>query len=311
MPRSARHRTQHSLTVDAPADALYALVADVTRWPAVFEPTVAVRHVERTERTERFEIWATIEGRVAHWRSRRTLDPVRRLVSFRQEHSAPPFSDMSGAWLFRELPGGRTEVVLRHRFTLADDDAGTLADCERALETNSARELAALARVAGTGHPIDDVVFSFTDTVTLDGPVEQAYAFIERADLWERRLPHVSRVALDEAVPGIQHLEMDTTTADGSAHTTRSVRVCRAPGWIAYKQQLTPALLAGHSGEWTFRAGAGGTVATARHTVVLRPEAVTEVLGAGATLADARAFVHDALGRNSRTTLEHAHAVQA
>lgn len=306
MPHPTLHRTEHSLVVEASADALYALVADVTLWPAVFEPTVAVRHLERGARHECFEIWAVVGDRVAHWTSRRTLDPQRRLVSFRQEHSNPPFSSMSGAWLFRELPGGATEVVLRHRFALNKASAEDLADAEKALEANSTRELAALARAAGSGYPVDEVVFTFTDSVAVKGPVEQTYTFVERAEQWDKRLPHVSRVALEEPSRGIQHLEMDTTTADGAAHTTRSVRVCRSPHWIAYKQQLTPPLLAGHSGEWTFSAGAQGTVATARHTVALRPEAVPRVLGAGATLADARAYIREALSRNSRTTLEHA-----
>ncbi|MFE1172285.1 aromatase/cyclase [Streptomyces sp. NPDC058773] len=309
MPRPTLHRTEHALVIDAPADALYALVADVTLWPAVFEPTVAVHHLERTERTECFEIWAVVADRVAHWTSRRTLDPRRRLVSFRQEHSNPPFRSMSGAWLFRVLPGGATEVVLRHRFALVNPTTEDLARAEKALEANSTRELAALARAAGSGHPVGEVVFSFTDSVAVPGPVEQAYEFVERADRWHTWLPHVSRVALEEPSLGIQYLEMDTTTADGAAHTTRSVRVCRAPHWIAYKQQLTPPLLAGHSGEWTFSTGPQGTVATSHHTVALRPEAVPRVLGAHATLADARAHVRDALSHNSRSTLEHARTV--
>ncbi|MEU7578555.1 aromatase/cyclase [Streptomyces sp. NPDC041068] len=311
MPRPATlHRVEHTRTVAAPAAALYGLVADVTRWPAVFEPTVAVRHLARGERTERFEIWATVGEEVAHWTSRRTLDPARRYISFRQEHSRPPVTAMSGCWLFRELPDGTTEIVLRHRFSVVDDDPAALDAMTRAMDANSTRELAALARVAESGHPVDDVVFAFTDTVPLTGPAVDAYAFVDRADLWAQRLPHVARADLTEPRPGIQHLEMDTTTADGSTHTTRSTRITEAPGWIAYKQHLTPALLAGHSGEWTFAEGPEGPLATARHTVALAPEAVTDVLGPDATLADARTYIREALGRNSATTLQHAAAVR-
>ncbi|MGA5134685.1 aromatase/cyclase [Streptomyces olivoreticuli] len=305
------HRVEHTRTVDAPASALYDLVADVTRWPAVFEPTVAVRHLERSEGAERFEIWATVGGEVAHWTSRRTLDAARRYVHFRQEHGTPPVTSMSGGWLFRELPGGRTEVVLRHRFTLADDSPATLAALTTALDTNSGRELAALARVAELGHPVDDIVFSFTDTVPLKTTATEAYTFVARSDLWPRHLPHVARVDLTEPRPGIQHMEMDTTTADGSAHTTRSIRVCDGPRWIAYKQQLPPALLTGHSGEWTFTDSPTAPVATARHTVALSPEGVRTVLGPDATLAQARTYIREALGRNSMTTLERAGSVQS
>ncbi|MEU9591462.1 aromatase/cyclase [Streptomyces sp. NPDC048219] len=306
MTGNTLHRTEHSLTIAAPADELYSVVADVTRWPAVFEPTVAVRHLERVGRTERFQLWAEVNGQVATWRSTRVLDADRGIIVFHQEHSAPPFDRMSGAWLFRASADGGTEVVLRHRFSVADSEA--LEDAERALDANSTRELNALAGVVASGHPVNDVTFSFTDTVVLDRPVADAYAFIERAERWERVLPHVTRVVLDEPVRHVQHLEMDTTV-DGSRHTTRSVRICRAPGWIAYKQRVTPPLLAGHSGEWIFEPHPRGTLAVAHHTVTLRPEAIPGLLGPGASVADARAHVREALGRNSRATLSHAAAV--
>ncbi|MEU0899334.1 aromatase/cyclase [Streptomyces massasporeus] len=306
MTGTTLHRTEHSLTVAASADELYAVVADVARWPAVFEPTVAVRHLERVGRTERFQIWAEVNGHVITWRSTRVLDAERGVITFHQEHSAPPFDSMSGAWFFRASADGGTEVVLRHRFSVADP--GALADAERALEANSTRELNALAGVVASGHPVNDVTFSFTDAVVLDRPVADAYAFVERAERWERVLPHVTRVVLDEPVRGVQHLEMDTTV-DGNSHTTRSIRICRAPGWIAYKQRVTPPLLAGHSGEWVFEPHPEGTLAVARHTVTLRPEAIPGLLGPGASVADARAHVREALGRNSRATLGHAAAV--
>lgn len=302
----AVHRREHTVTVNAPAEALYALVADVARWPTVFEPTVHVRHMAREGRTERFEIWAEVNGTIAHWRSRRVLDPQRLYVSFRQEHSRPPVTAMSGGWLFRQLDEGRTKIVLRHRFTVENDDPVAVARTEEALDRNSARELGALAALAETGHPVDDLVFSFTDVIPLQGTPGESYAFIERADLWPDLLPHVARVELTEPEPGVQWLEMDTVTADGSTHTTRSARICREPEWIAYKQQRTPRLLSGHSGEWTFAQTQNGPVATARHTVAIDPACINEVLGPNATLADARAYIRDVLGRNSLATLSHA-----
>ncbi|GAA4915004.1 aromatase/cyclase [Streptomyces coeruleoprunus] len=301
------HRTEHTRVVAAPPDALYGLVADTTRWPAVFGPSVHVDHLERDDRSERFEIWAQVNGRVVSWVSRRLLDPARRYIAFRQERSAPPFASMSGGWLFRALPDGGTEVVLRHRFTTVDDEPDTLAAVHRALDRNSAEELAALARIAELGHPVEDVVFSFTDTVPLTGTAAEAYDFVNRADLWAERLPHVARAELTEEVPGVQTLEMDTVTADGSSHRTRSVRVCRAPHWIAYKQLKMPRLLTGHSGLWTFGEDAEGRpVAVSRHTVAVDPAAVRDVLGPDAGLAEARAYLREALGRNSMTTMRYA-----
>ncbi|MEU7422309.1 aromatase/cyclase [Streptomyces sp. NPDC040750] len=302
------HRTEHTLTVSASPRTLYDLVADVTLWPAVFGPTVYVRHFERTPRQERFQLWAVVNDQVTSWISRRTLHPEELRITFRQEHSRPPFASMSGEWIFQELPDGRCRIVLVHDFVPADDSPRTLAAIKAALDRNSPEELGALARLSGLGHPLSELVFSFTDVLPLRAGVAEAYDFVHRADLWAERLPHVAGVRLGEPSPGVQELEMETVTADGSTHTTRSFRVCQDGEWIAYKQLRMPRLLLGHSGLWTFSDGDEGPVATARHTVALNPDAVTEVLGAGSTLEDARAYIREALGNNSRTTLSYAAA---
>ncbi|MFF7726123.1 aromatase/cyclase [Streptomyces sp. NPDC008001] len=307
MTEPRRHHTEHTLDVSAPPEVLYGLVADVTTWPAIFGPSVHVHHLERGERAERFEIWATVNGKVSTWTSRRTLDPEALRVTFRQERSQAPIASMGGEWIFEALPGGGTRVVLLHDFTAVGDAPETVAAVNAALDRNSPEELAALARIAEYGGTASDVVFSFTDTVELTGSAADAFDFVNRADLWAERLPHVRQARLTEDVPGIQDLEMDTVTADGSAHTTRSTRICRGPEWIAYKQHVMPKLLLGHSGLWHFTdKPGGGAVATARHTVAVNPEAVTAVLGADATLADARQYLRDALGRNSLATMAHA-----
>ena len=213
-----------------------------------------------------------------------------------------------GAGTFTRLPGGRTEVVLEHDFTAVDDDADALEWITRAVDRNSPVELAALARIAEQDHPVDDLVFSFSDVVRLPGTAADAYAFVHRSDAWPDRLPHVRRVVLREDEPGVQLMEMDTVTADGSTHTTESVRLCFEPSSIVYKQSVPPKLLFGHSGSWAFEDTADGVVVTARHTVAINPDAVPEVLGEGRTVADAAAYLREALGRNSRATLSHAGA---
>ncbi|MGW6223687.1 aromatase/cyclase [Streptomyces olivaceus] len=301
-----RRHTRHTLTSSAPADVLYALAADVSCWPAVFAPTVYAHHFERSERSERFRLWAEVGGEVKTWVSRRELDPERLRIRFHQERSAAPIASMGGEWIFEPLPGGGTGIVLLHDFTAVGDDPATVDWIHAALDRNSPLELAALARVAELGHPVEDVVFSTSDTVTSPGSAADVYDFVYRSDLWPQRLPHVGRVALTEEVPGIQHMEMDTVTQDGSAHTTRSVRVCSPGERIVYKQLVPPKLLLGHSGRWEFADTPDGAVVTAEHTVVIDPAAVTEVLGDSATLADAKKYIRAALGGNSRSTLAHA-----
>ncbi|MEU6131751.1 aromatase/cyclase [Saccharopolyspora sp. NPDC047091] len=293
------HDTEHTRIVDAPPRVLYELLADVTAWPALFGPSVHVRHLERSERSERFEIWALVNEKVASWTSRRELDPDELRIAFAQERSSAPVRTMSGEWSLRELPGGRTEVSLRHTFTAVDDSPEAVRTITAALRRNSPRELSDLARVAELGLPVGDVVLSFTDDVELPVPVDRAYEFIARADRWAELLPHVRSVRLGEDEPGIQDLRMATETGDGARHETRSVRVCEPAEWIAYKQLRPPMMLTGHSGLWSFEPVAAGTLLTSRHTIVLGPAAVVD----GSSAAETGRRVRDALRRNSRTTM--------
>jgi ribosome-associated toxin RatA of RatAB toxin-antitoxin module len=297
--------TEHSVMVSAAPDVLFDLIGDVTRWPALFGPTVHVEHLHRAPGEERFQLWALAGDEVKSWVSRRTIDDVRRHITFEQERTQAPIASMSGSWTFHPVDGG-TEVVLTHDFTAVD--AAHEDRLTAIVDSNSDRELAALRRVAEIGHPVADVVVTFEDEIPLDGSVEDAYVFIDRSDLWPQRLPHVARVRLLDPQPGVQDMEMETTTADGGTHTTRSIRLCFPSDRIVYKQLVTPELLLGHSGSWHLRTGEDGDVATARHTVVINPDAVQKVLGPGRTLADAREFVRSALGANSRTTMAHASA---
>ncbi len=306
MSNSRQQTTVHSHVISAPAQAGYDLVADVTRWPAIFEPSLHVHHLEFDEHAERFQLWALVNGQVKTWTSRRTLDSRQLHIAFMQERTQPPFASMGGEWTFRSLPGNRSEVVLTHHFTAVVGES--LDAVTTAVDHNSEKELAALGRLAELGHPVSDVVFSFEDTVHLDGAARDAYQFVYRADEWPQRLPHVSRVVLREEPPDVQDMEMDTVTADGSAHTTRSIRLCFPAERIVYKQLMPPALLFGHSGGWTFTDGPDGAVATARHTVAINPAAIIEILGTNRTLADARDFLRAALGANSQATLAHAGA---
>ncbi|MGH3912822.1 MAG: aromatase/cyclase [Pseudonocardiaceae bacterium] len=298
---------EHARVVNAPVEVLYELVADVTRWPVIFGPSLHVRHFQRGPEHEHFQLWALVGGQVKNWTSRRTLDASGLRITFEQERSQAPIVSMGGSWSFRALPGGRTQVVLEHHFSAEGQRViDWIAD---AVDRNSEEELAALSRIAELGAPVQEVIDTFEDTVRLAGSAADAYTFINRSDEWPDRLPHVRRVLLHEERPGVQHMEMDTVTADGSAHTTKSVRICLPHEQIVYKQLVPPAMLLGHSGAWHFAAVPGepdSAIVTARHTVAINPVAAREVLGADSTLADARRYLREALGGNGRATLAHA-----
>ncbi|MFB4310305.1 aromatase/cyclase [Actinomadura sp. GTD37] len=310
MPTGPHREVEHDITVAAPPEAVYRIVADVEDWPQIFGPTVHAERVGGGDGWERIRIWATANGAAKTWTSRRELDAAALRIGFRQERSQPPVGAMSGEWVIEPLPGGGCRVRLLHAYRAATDDPADLAWIDRAVDRNSVQELAALAARAdearrGGGGPL----LTFEDALGVDGRAEDVYDFLNEAGSWRERLPHVARVVVDEPTPGLQVLEMDTSTKDGARHTTRSVRVCRPHASIVYKQIQVPALMTLHTGAWLIGARPGGGVSVvSRHTVRIDEDAIAPVLGDGADLAGARAFVREALGANSRATLGHAKA---
>lgn len=302
------HVTEHSIVVAAAPKVAYDLIADVTRWPQMFTPTVHAEVLEQSGGTERIRLWATANGQAKTWTSRRELDPQGLRVAFRQEVSQPPVRSMGGEWRAEALPDGRTRVVLTHDYLAVDDSQENLDWIAKAVDRNSQSELAALKTAAEQHGDGADLVLSFEDTVRIEGRLADVYAFLYEAASWPERLPHVSRLDLTEDNENLQLMEMDTRTADGSAHTTQSVRVCFPQQRIVYKQIRTPALMTVHTGYWRLVEADGGVLATSQHLVVVNPEAIRAVLGAEAGVKEAREFIHRALSTNSTTTLNHAKA---
>lgn len=294
----------HEITVHAPADDIYQLIAGVENWPLMFPPTIHADHVERGEKEERIRIWATANGEAKQWTSYRELDPDGRRVTFRQEVSSPPVAAMGGTWIIESAGQGTSLVRLLHSFRAVGDDADSLRWIEAAVDRNSRSELAALKAHAESAAAGDLVTFE--DSVLVNGSAKDVYDFINEADQWPERLPHVARVRFAEPSPGLQTLEMDTTAGDGSAHTTTSVRVCFPHRKIVYKQTKLPALMSLHVGQWTVADSGSRVVATSRHTVTVNRASIAQVLGRDAEAVDAEAYLRKALSANSLATLGHA-----
>ncbi|MEE4496351.1 aromatase/cyclase [Streptomyces sp. NPDC050529] len=299
---------EHEITVGAPASAVYRLLAEVVNWPRIFPPTIHVDQVEQSGDKERIRIWATAGDEAKSWTSRRTLDPDGLRITFRQEISAPPVAAMGGAWIIEPLGEQQSRVRLLHDYRSVDDDPAGLAWIDEAVDRNSRSELAALSTNVEAAHAAAELTFSFTDNVTVTGAAKDLYDFVNEADRWAERLPHVASARLTEDTPGLQALEMDTRAKDGSTHTTKSYRVTFPHHRIAYKQVTLPALLTLHTGIWTFEETTEGTVASSQHTVTLNTDNIAAVLGPEATADDARKYVHTALSTNSLATLGHAKA---
>jgi aromatase len=287
---------------------VYRLLAEVTNWPRIFPPTIHVDRVEHDGSQERIRIWATANGEAKNWTSRRELDPEALRITFRQEVTAPPVAAMGGTWIIEPLGENASRVRLLHDYRAVDDDPHDLLWIDEAVDKNSRSELAALKKNVEFAHAAEEVTFSFEDTVYVDGSAKDVYAFINEANLWSERLPHVATVRLEEDTVGLQTLEMDTRAKDGSVHTTKSYRVTFPHQRIAYKQVTLPALMTLHTGHWTFQDTDQGVAATSQHTVTLNTDNIARILGDTATVADAREYVHTALSTNSLATLNHAKA---
>ena len=307
MAKQELREVEHDITVSAAAADVYRLIAEIENWPRIFPPTVYADYAERSGLQERIRIWATANGDVKNWTSRRMLDPPNLRIAFRQEVSAPPVAAMGGAWLIEPVSSRECRVRLLHDYRAIDDDPDALAWINQAVDRNSRSELAALkANVEVDDGTSAGRLLSFADTVRIGGSAEDVYDFLNEAQLWEERLPHVARVDLQEETPGLQILEMDTRGKDGSTHTTKSVRVCFPYRKIAYKQVTLPALMSLHNGYWQLEADGDGVLATSHHTVVINTANIPAVLGAAAGVAQARDLVKNSLSTNSRTTLAHA-----
>jgi aromatase len=308
MSQTALREVEHQITVKAPARAAYELIADVGNWPRLFPPSVYVEKLDVTASEERIRIWATANGEIKSWVSRRVLDPADMRVGFRQEVSSAPVASMGGTWVVEPMTADQSRVRLLHDFRAVDDDPESLAWIERAVDRNSRSELAALKANVELATGASDRVMTFADTVAIKGSAADAYDFLNQAQLWSKRLPHVARCSLAEESPGVQLLEMDTRTKDGSSHTTKSVRVCFPHRLIAYKQIGLPALMTAHLGQWRIEETADDVRVTSEHTVVINEENISSVLGSGAGVAEAASFVRAALSTNSLATLGHAKA---
>ncbi|MFC8675701.1 aromatase/cyclase [Streptomyces griseorubiginosus] len=298
---SELHESRHEIKISAPAGTVYRMLAHAEDWPRLFPPNIYVDQVERGEREERIRIWATAGDTVKNWTSRRILDPENLRIRFRQEVSTPPVASMGGTWHIEALPSGDALVRLDHDYQAVDTES--LAWLDEVVDGNSRSELENLRAIAESEGATDERTCSFEDTIAISGSAADVYEFIDRADLWTDRLPHVLAVRLEEPAPGVQTLEMDTLSKDGSSHTTKSYRVCLPHHRIAYKQVTLPALITLHTGRWTITPTGDGVTASSQHTFTVNTENIAKILGADATLQDAIGYVRTALSTNSMATL--------
>ncbi|WP_328406276.1 aromatase/cyclase (plasmid) [Streptomyces sp. NBC_00390] len=301
--------TVHRGTAPVPPEFLFDVVADAEKWPQFFAPAVHAEYLERGDDTDVVRRWfLTPDEDVKVRTARRHLD--RDGLRITLDDTEPDASRVSSRveWTFTNVSDGAAEVELRHELVPAE--GLTTADREALateLERNSAAQLAAVVDQGNRRELLEQLVLSFEDPLFVAGRPEDAYEVLYEADKWPDRIAHVSRLDMTEDVPGIQFFDMDTKTPDGVPHTTRSVRICLEPRLIVYKQTTLPPLLDAHTGHWRFTTTPEGLIVSARHTVTIKPSALS-LLGEGTTIQDARKYLRNVLSANSMKNLQLAKA---
>ncbi|MER5780762.1 SRPBCC family protein [Streptomyces mobaraensis] len=304
-----RRGAEHTMTVRAPVDRVYGLVAAAEDWPRVFPPLVHVDCLERTGRRDVIRVWAVADGEPRGCVSRRVLAPDRRCIGFRQEVPAPPLAFLGGRWEFEPVSARECRVRLWHEYRAVDDDPRQLARIGRTVVRRARAELEALRRSAELGLRGHELLLSFEDSVRIAGSAADAYAFVREAQLWSDRLPSAggSAAALAARAWGRTPCGRGRAGGDGrNAQRNGTVRVCFPPRRIVFKQTRLPALLSLHTGSWLFTPCGDAVTVTSRHTVAVDPAAIGAVLGEGAGVAQAKDVVRTALGTDSRLTLRYA-----
>lgn len=292
---------RHTIRVAAHPRHVYRLIADVSRWPQIFEPTITVEHLGHGAAGERVRLWELIGGEVHNVVTHRVPNPRRLQLRFRHEGTPHPVASMGGLWLV--LPKGNgCLVVLDHHYRVTGDDPADVAWLADAVEHNGSAVLTGLKETAELAGDLDRLWLSCVDEVDVDGDARDVYDFLARAQDYPQRLPQVDRLRFDENDPGIQHLDTDTRLPDGTVHTTSSIRVCVPDGHIVFKQTRPPAIMRAHTGTYAVTRLPRGTRATARHTVLLRHDTATGTPGLS-TVDDVRAAVCEVLHGLSRVTL--------
>ncbi|MFC8827322.1 SRPBCC family protein [Streptomyces sp. NPDC057137] len=308
------HRTSHKWEIGAPAGVVHGLIADAERWPLFLPCGVHVEVLDFDGNEERLRMWATAPGTSRCWTARRFLDAARRRVDFRYEGQSGPVRAIDGVWQVEERGPAACRLVLRHAFTVTGAAPGDGAETVRAVDSGIRAALERLRSSAERWTELDGLVLAFEDEIRVKGPAELVYDFLYRVGEWPGVVPHVARVELTEDAPGVQRLTTDTRGADGTLRTTEAMRVCFPhAGRIVHKETDTSALVAARTCDWQLVPDTRGVSVVCRQAVVVRDEAVEQILGSGAGLAEARRHLREELGREALAVLEPArdHAERA
>lgn len=145
--------TEHTVTVEAPADVVYAVLVDVEGYADLFPPTQSVTMLEETDTYQIARLVVDVSGQIQSWVTRRDLDRDRRTIAYRQLETAAMVEYMGGEWRALPLSEERTQLVITHDFAARPTEAVPSAEeasdlLAAAVENNSHADLDAVRKEA-------------------------------------------------------------------------------------------------------------------------------------------------------------------
>ncbi|MFF7715699.1 SRPBCC family protein [Streptomyces sp. NPDC007988] len=227
----------HSVTVEAPVELVFDLVADVEQHRRIFNSVIHTAYAERGEDSERVERWSWIQplDSVRAWRARRELDRAAGRITFVHENPAAPLTAATGEWSFKPQSGGVTEVELRHEYTLDGTAAGG-EEAVQLLDRGATAQLEQLKSFVDARDDIAELEVSYEAQLVIDEPIEDVYNYFYEADRWNERIPHCLSASAKEDIEHLQVVVMDVQVPSGALHTTKQARVCFPNEKIIWRQ---------------------------------------------------------------------------
>ncbi|SDW70823.1 Polyketide cyclase / dehydrase and lipid transport [Amycolatopsis xylanica] len=267
---------RHQITVEAPRDVVYDLLAEPAH-TARLSPTVV--HVERLDGDDRGDVigrWVADEAKMRTWQVTRELDRAGGRITFAHQDPRPPLMAMRGEWTLTE-DGGATAVELRHDWThTGDQDFGSTMD------TGIVRQLAGLKRFAENRTRIAAAELTDESTVFVPGKVTEAADFCWGPALWSLCVENCRSAVRRQRETGYQVVEL----ALGEAAPAPRFYAMPAPGKIVWKQtEGLPGWYRWLRGQITFTQHDDGVEVVARDVHSLDPDALTTL---GWNAAEAR-----------------------
>lgn len=298
------HRT-HEISVPAPAQEVFDLLADREEWPRLFASFV---HLEQVPDADRLRMWTVSGDGIDTWTARRTVDPAAMRIDIAPEQPHPPVTELTRTFTVRPVAPDRCVVALDHHYRTDGTDHAADA-VARAIDGIAVRELSGLAAAAEVELAHPELVLHLEDSVPTGGSADGAFAFLRDVERWAERLDHVESVSVTPGPPGADTVETVTRERQGTLLTTRVARVHlpdeRA---LVFRHLVLPPIGRLHLGRWSVEETGAGAVLTVRQCVVIDPDGAERMLGAGTDLSAAAAFARSELSTKARLVLDGAAA---